>query len=71
MLKFNAVRLVDDCGGVREFARSMGKTRTSPYRMMRTGYAGTNTLAKVLELHPHLNLNDYFETDDGHTQTGT
>jgi len=71
MLKFNAVRLVEDCGGVREFAASMGKTRTAPYRMMRTGYTGTNTLALVLEKYPHLNINDYFEDTHDNQQTGT
>ena len=62
MLTFNAKRLVADCGGVRAVADTLGKTRTAPYRMMRTGYVGTNTLAELLTRNPHLNLNDYFET---------
>jgi len=68
MLEFNVRRLVDDCGGVREVAKIMGKTRTAPYRMMRTGYMGTNVLAKLLEAKPTININDYFERKhDRHT----
>lgn len=68
MLEFNVKRLVNDCGGVREVAKIMGKTRTAPYRMMRTGYMGTNVLAKILEANPTLNINDYFETkNERHT----
>ena len=63
-LVFNVRRLVDDCGGVREVAKIMGKSRTSPYRSMRTNYMGTNVLAKVLEVNPSLNLNEYFERTD-------
>lgn len=63
-LVFNVKRLVDDCGGVREVARIMGKTRTAPYRMMRTNYMGTNVLAKILETNPSLNLNEYFEGEN-------
>lgn len=70
-MQFNVKRLVQDCGGVRAVAEIMGKTRTAPYRMMRTNYMGTNVLAKVLEANPSLNLNDYFEkrdNDNTHTK---
>ena len=63
-LVFNVKRLVDDCGGVREVAKIMGKTRTAPYRMMRTNYMGTNVLAKILETNQSLNLNEYFEGEN-------
>ena len=52
MMTFNAKKLVADCGGVREVAKILGKTRTAPYRMMRTGYMGTNVLAKLVEHNP-------------------
>jgi hypothetical protein len=60
-LRFNAARLVEDCGGVSAFAQCLGKTRTAPYRAINTGYLGTPTLARLLAQHPHLNLHDYFE----------
>ena len=68
-MTFNAKRLVADCGGVREVAKILGKTRTAPYRMMRTGYVGTNVLGKILEQRPEINLNDYFEMEDVRTHT--
>jgi hypothetical protein len=69
MLKFNAARLVEDCGGVTAVALTLGKTRTAPYRMLKTGYMGTPALAKLLAKYPDLNLNNYFEevTTNGHT----
>lgn len=70
-LRFNASKLVDDCGGVHKVAEALGKTRTAPYRMMRTGYMGTPALGQLLEVFPNINLNDYFENDDGHTQERT
>lgn len=70
-LRFNATRLVEDCGGVHKVAEALGKTRTAPYRMMRTGYMSSPTLGQLLEVFPYLNLNDYFESEDGHTQERT
>ena len=64
---FNATKLVEDCGGVHKVAEALGKTRTAPYRIMRTGYIATPVLCKLLDSYPNLNLNDYFENDDGHT----
>jgi hypothetical protein len=61
VLRFNAKRLIEDCGGVAAFAKLLGRTRTTPYRAIRTGYMGTPVLAKVLELNPNMNINDYFE----------
>lgn len=63
MLKFNAAKLIDDCGGVCSVAVALGKTRTAPYRMIRTGYMSTHTLAQLLHEYPHLNLNEYFEAE--------
>ena len=56
-IKFNAAKLVEDCGGVSEVANVLGNTRTAPYRAIRTGYFGTPTLAKLLEKNPNLNIN--------------
>lgn len=67
VLKFNAKRLVEDCGGVAAFAKLLGRTRTSPYRAIRTGYVGTPVLARVLEQNPKININDYFEVDHEHS----
>lgn len=65
MVKFNARQLITDCGGVAQVAQDLGKSRTAPYRMMATGYMGTPILAKLLEHHPDINLNKYFERQDG------
>ncbi len=59
--KFNAARLVEDCGGVREIARKIGKSRTEPYRWMRTGYMHTRQFEMIKAVFPHLDLNQYFE----------
>jgi hypothetical protein len=69
-LRFNAAKLVEDCGGVNAFAEILGRSRTSPYRAIKTGYLGTPTLAKVLEANPKINLQDYFEDDNGRTAEG-
>ena len=61
---FDAKALVKDCGGVGAFAEILGRTRTSPYRAIRTGYVSTLVLARILELHPHLNINNYFEDSE-------
>jgi hypothetical protein len=63
MVKFNAERLIDDCGGVCVVAAALGKTRTAPYRMIRTGYMSTHTLAELKNKFPNLNINEYFEAD--------
>jgi len=60
-IKFNAARLVQDCGGVNHVAELLGNTRTAPYRAIRTGYFGTPTIARLLEHYPNLNINEYFE----------
>lgn len=62
---FNATRLVEDCGGVHKVAEALGKTRTAPYRIMRTSYMSTPNLCQLLDRYPNLNLMDYFE--NGHT----
>ena len=69
-LRFNAARLVADCGGVQAFADLFGRTRTWPYRMMSSGYVGTPTLARILEIYPDLKLNDYFEDRNEPTAKG-
>ena len=63
-IKFNARALVEDCGGVAAFAEILGRSRTSPYRAMRTGYVSTLVLARILDLHPGLNINNYFEDSE-------
>lgn len=68
-IKFNASRLVHDCGGVSSVAKLLGNTRTAPYRAMRTGYFGTPTLALLLEHNPNLNINSYFEEHNDRQQT--
>ena len=67
-IKFNASRLVHDCGGVSTVAKLLGNTRTAPYRAMRTGYVGTPTLALLLEHNPNLNINSYFEETQNDSQ---
>ena len=62
-MNFNAVKFIDDCGGVSEVASVMGKHRTAPYRIIRSGYIGSPLLCKLLERNPHLDLNDYFNKD--------
>ena len=62
-MNFNAVKFIDDCGGISEVARVMGKHRTAPYRIIRSGYIGSPLICKLLERNPHLNMNDYFNKD--------
>jgi len=60
-MKFNAAKLIDDCGGPKALAEKLGKSRTAFYRVMHTHYLGSNTICEILEAYPKLNLMKYFE----------
>jgi thymidylate synthase ThyX len=69
MAKFDAKKLIDDCGGPRAVAEQLGKARTAPYRMIRTRFMNTHQLEKLIENNPNLNLNHYFEETTDATKT--
>jgi len=66
MYVFNVRQLVDDCGGVSEVARSTGKSRTQPYRWIKTNTVTSDVLARLAYANPELNLHKYLQavTDD-------
>lgn len=64
--KFNARRLVEDCGGIREIARQLGKSRTEPYRWIRSGYMHTRQFEMIKAVYPDLDLNHYFDDPRSH-----
>ena len=59
--RLNVDRLVQDLGGPRALAASIGKPRTAPYRWMNTQKVSSEVLALIKSVHPHLDLDDYFE----------
>ena len=61
MYTFNVSRLVKDCGGVTEVAKATGKSRTQPYRWVKTNSITTEILAKIVVANPNINLNSYLE----------
>ncbi len=63
-VRFDAKRLVDDLGGVRNAAEILGKSRTAPYRWMNTGYMSTFQMEQIKEIRPDINFDDYFENGD-------
>ena len=63
-MRFNAKKLIDDCGGVREVAELLGKPRTAPYRMMSTRYMTTWHFEELKKANPSLNIDDYFEDNN-------
>ena len=63
-MRFNAKKLIDDCGGVREVAELLGKPRTAPYRMMSTRYMTTWHFEELKKANPSLNIDHYFEDNN-------
>jgi DNA invertase Pin-like site-specific DNA recombinase len=70
MYTFNVQRLVEDCGGVTEVAKATGKSRTQPYRWVKTNSITTDLLAKIVYANPDINLHKYLEEkhNDGRDQ---
>lgn len=63
MLKFNAKKFINDCGGVNEVANLLGKSRTAPYRMMSTRYMTTWHFEQIISNKPSIKIDDYFECE--------
>jgi DNA-binding phage protein len=61
MYTFNVRRLVEDCGGVTEVAKATGKSRTQPYRWVKTNSITTDLLARIVYANPTINLHRYLE----------
>tara|TARA_B100002019_G_C21079243_1_gene502940 strand:+ start:231 stop:449 length:219 start_codon:yes stop_codon:yes gene_type:complete len=61
MLVFNVEKLIHDVGGVNVVAKMTDKTRTQPYRWIKTNTISIDVVGKILAANPDLNLNDYFE----------
>jgi|TARA_R100001086_G_C11761117_1_gene238153 predicted DNA-binding transcriptional regulator AlpA len=62
-MKFNAKKFIQDCGGVKEVSKLLGKTRTAPYRMISTGYMTTWHFEKIKIKKPNIKIDDYFESE--------
>ncbi|WP_138465367.1 hypothetical protein [Poseidonocella sp. HB161398] len=60
-VKLNVARLIEDCGGPRQVAIITGKSRTAPYRWIKTGYLAAEHLAAIKAACPTLDLDAYFE----------
>ncbi len=61
MLIFNVEKLINDVGGVNHVAKITSKTRTQPYRWIKTNTISIDVIGRILSANPDLNLNDYFE----------
>ena len=61
MLVFNVEKLIHDVGGVNVVAKMTDKTRTQPYRWIKTNTISIDVVARILAANPDLNLNEYFE----------
>ena len=61
MLVFNVEKLIHDVGGVNVVAKMTDKTRTQPYRQIKTNTISIDVVARILAANPDLNLNEYFE----------
>ncbi len=61
MLVFNVEKLIQDVGGVNVVAKMTDKTRTQPYRWIKTNNISIDVVARILAANPNLNLNEYFE----------
>lgn len=61
MYIFNVAQLVEDCGGVNEVAKATGKSRTQPYRWVKTNSITTEILARIVQANPDINLHKYLE----------
>lgn len=61
MIRLNVERLVGDLGGANEVAATLGLHRTAPYRWLKFNTMSVETLARIKEVWPDLDLNTYFE----------
>jgi hypothetical protein len=63
MYTFDVRQLVDDCGGANEVAKATGKSRTQPYRWVKTNTITTDILARLAYANPDLNLHKYLQDE--------
>ena len=61
-MKFNVKKLIDDCGGGSNLAKTIGVSRTSPYRWMDQDMI-TSTKLSDIKKHFALDVDIYFEED--------
>lgn len=69
-LKFNIEKLFADLGGPTQVARILGTSRTTPYRIMRSGSIQTAHLTKLKE-HKDFNIDDYVIDTTTNTDNNT
>lgn len=60
MFVFDIRGLVRDLGGAAAVARSLGVSRTTPYRWMRTGYLSSVMMERLKDAHPSVSFDRYF-----------
>lgn len=60
-LRMNVARLVSDMGGAAVVARYIGKSRTTPYSWIRSGYISSENLALLKSARPDIDIDEYFE----------
>jgi DNA invertase Pin-like site-specific DNA recombinase len=64
---FNVRRFIADCGGVRQVASELGKTRTAPYRLIAKRQMSTRQIEQLLAFHPEIDVNTYFEDENANS----
>lgn len=61
-MKFNVKQLIDDCGGVANLSKTIGVSRTTPYRWIQQDMITTTKLSEIKK-HFALDVDLYFEED--------
>jgi DNA-binding phage protein len=59
-MRFDTGRLIADLGGASAVARSLGLTRTSPYKWAERGGPSRAMMLRIKAAYPDINLGDYF-----------
>lgn len=67
---FNLHRLVVDLGGPTAISKSIGCCRTAVYGWIARGNISSAYLEKLKDVHPNLNINDYFERSEDAGKSG-